>query len=634
VLEPESRQLLVDALRPPEGYTLDRAVGTTYSLDLMSLLVAPLAFALFDREAADGRLIADPIALLEAVRRHADRIDVFCQAGQIAIPREHRHLFTYLEPSVHEVGLRNKDAIFHPKVWAIRYRSLDGAATYRVLTLSRNLTFDRSWDTVLQLNGEAQQRASGDKGLSHFLDHLPNLAVREIAENRAASIKELADELRDVVFEPPEGFDRLAFRPIGLGPESWPFVGRIDRMLVVSPFLTAGCIERLGREGVHHVVVSRPEAFDLLGAQAFRRTPETLVLSPSAHQPMLEPENGKLGNEAPTTVDEAIAEGCGAELSGLHAKLFVAEEPWRARVWTGSANATDAAFGGNVELLVELEGPKGRCGIDAILGDPRGGVGLRKLLEPYSPAGDNPRELTDKELLDRRVDELRRIVARQTFLARADEIDPEKYALLLEMSPARNMDPGTLAQQFGTATVRVRPLTLESAWYRTIVLNGTTAVADFGTVSFAALTSFFAVEIEALEGDLRGKVAFVVNAQVEGFPENRLERTLVSLLKSGPDLIRFLLLLLGSATADSLEQAVDVTTGERLEPGGAWLFSESSALLEPMVRALSTEPRLLDDVHRLIEELKQSKAGELLLPTGWHEIWEPIWQARRALAPS
>src|SRR5688572_25583087 len=75
MLEPEGRQLLLDSLRPPAGYELDRAVGTTYTLDLISLLIAPLGFALFDREASDGRLIADPVALIEAVRRHADRID-------------------------------------------------------------------------------------------------------------------------------------------------------------------------------------------------------------------------------------------------------------------------------------------------------------------------------------------------------------------------------------------------------------------------------------------------------------------------------------------------------------------------------------------------------------------------------
>src|SRR3981189_2318201 len=97
MLEPEGRQLLLDALRPPAGYELDHAVGTTYALDLMSLLAAPLGFALFDREASDGRLIGDPISLIEAVRRPADRIHIVCQAGEIAIPRDHRPLLSYLE---------------------------------------------------------------------------------------------------------------------------------------------------------------------------------------------------------------------------------------------------------------------------------------------------------------------------------------------------------------------------------------------------------------------------------------------------------------------------------------------------------------------------------------------------------
>jgi hypothetical protein len=41
MLEPDGRTLLLDALRPPLGYQLDAAAGTTYSLDLVSLLTAP-----------------------------------------------------------------------------------------------------------------------------------------------------------------------------------------------------------------------------------------------------------------------------------------------------------------------------------------------------------------------------------------------------------------------------------------------------------------------------------------------------------------------------------------------------------------------------------------------------------------
>src|ERR1700674_1861457 len=191
LLEPQTRQLLLDALRPPPGAELDRAIGTTYSLDLLSLLAAPLGFALLDREAADGRLVADPVALLEAVRRNADRIDVFCQASKIGIPRQHRLIFNYLEDSVHEVFPPNNEAIFHPKVWVIRYRRSDGQMTYRLLCLSRNLTFDRSWDTVLCLDGDPGPRARVDPRLPKFVERLPTLVCREMADGRASAIREL-----------------------------------------------------------------------------------------------------------------------------------------------------------------------------------------------------------------------------------------------------------------------------------------------------------------------------------------------------------------------------------------------------------------------------------------------------------
>src|SRR5207249_7591823 len=97
MLAPRSRRLLLDALRPPAGYRLDRAVGTSYTLDLLALLTAPLAFTFFDCEDNEGRPATDPLALLQAIRRHAGRIHLFCQAGRIAVPRPGQHLLHYLE---------------------------------------------------------------------------------------------------------------------------------------------------------------------------------------------------------------------------------------------------------------------------------------------------------------------------------------------------------------------------------------------------------------------------------------------------------------------------------------------------------------------------------------------------------
>ena len=81
--------------------------------------------------------------------------------------------------------------------------------------------------------------------------------------------------------------------------------------------------------------------------------------------------------------DEQLAERPDYPLSGLHTKLFVSEFDHSARLWTGSANATNAAFSGNVEFLVELQGARSACGVDAVLEGRTGGVKLRDLLETY-----------------------------------------------------------------------------------------------------------------------------------------------------------------------------------------------------------------------------------------------------------
>lgn len=158
MLQPDVRGQLLESLRPPEGYALDYAVAATYSLDLLALLTAPLAFTLFDWEEEDGSLTKNPQALLAAIKRHAHRIAIFSQAGQIALPGSSEPLFYYLEKMVHEVLPPDTRGSFHPKVWVLRFTCDGHPVQYRLLCLSRNLTFDRSWDTVLALDGVLKDR--------------------------------------------------------------------------------------------------------------------------------------------------------------------------------------------------------------------------------------------------------------------------------------------------------------------------------------------------------------------------------------------------------------------------------------------------------------------------------------------
>src|SRR5689334_11800695 len=102
MLDPQrNRQLLLDALCPPVDYELDYALATTFSLDLLTLLVAPVAFTVFGTQ--QDVPTDNPVLLLAALKRYADRISLFCQAGRIAIPRRETPLIAYLENTIFEV---------------------------------------------------------------------------------------------------------------------------------------------------------------------------------------------------------------------------------------------------------------------------------------------------------------------------------------------------------------------------------------------------------------------------------------------------------------------------------------------------------------------------------------------------
>ena len=80
-------------------------MGTTFSLDLQALLLAPLAFAFFESGATEDEEASgpDPVALLAALREASERLHIFCQAGRIAVPRQYRRVLALVEDAVHAV---------------------------------------------------------------------------------------------------------------------------------------------------------------------------------------------------------------------------------------------------------------------------------------------------------------------------------------------------------------------------------------------------------------------------------------------------------------------------------------------------------------------------------------------------
>ena len=656
MLDPRDRHLLADALRPPPGYRFDRAVSTTYTLDLLTLLTMPVAFTLYHWAASEGRDKIDPLALLEAVRRHAKRIHVFCQAGRIAVPRRSQLLYGYLENSVIEATAPNGGA-FHPKVTVLRYAAdpeaaideedppLPESVCYRMLCASRNLTFDRSWDTLLVLEGELDLHRvnafSRNRPLSQFVGALPAMATRPVRDEARADIEQMADELLRVRFEEPKGFSDLAFLPIGLDDrEVWPFGIDCTHFLVVSPFVDPTFLNWVTDDQEEFHLVSRVDALDGLPEEYVEDCDSCYTLSDSAET--LEPQ-GEPDDEGSAEPDASAAqpqeEGVEVEpseipLRGLHTKLFVADIGWGAKIWTGSANATAAAFRRNVEFLVELTGRSWTHGVMALLGESQEGDGhdrgieFRDLLVPYQRRGEVAIVDPIERLLEGLIDQARDAMVRAKLVAKVTskcaEEDP-LYALAVEAteSPAALPDGVTLA---------IRPVSLRAE--DAIALKDLSArpVATFESLSFEALTGFLAAEVTARREGQSQRASFVLNLPLLGAPADRESRLLLSLLSNPQRLLRYLMMLLADVDLDPrqlLEENETAGDGSSSDPRET---SFGLPLLEPLLRALDRDPGRLKYIARLVDDLRATEKGQEILPKEFMAIWEPIWSVSKEQA--
>lgn len=611
MLEPQNRRLVLETLRPPAGYALDAAIGTTYSLDLMALLTAPLAFALFDSEDENGRPRMDPLTLVEAVRRNADRIAIFCQEGEIKVPTGDPQLLAYLEEAV--VGARAKEGFsFHPKLWVLRFVSREPGkpVIYRLICMSRNMTFDRSWDTTVVLEGALldRQRAvsTANHAVADFVKALPEFAVRRVPERVAAEVERMQRDLRVVRFEIPDPFEDFAFWPLGRTDWKSPFHDyHIDRALVVSPFLSDGFLRTITDTGSKHVLVSRNESIAGLGPKTLELFDEVYSLADGA---AAEPED----------VEEP-APGREVELAGLHAKLYVAEDGWNASVLTGSANATTAAYGGNVEFLVELRGKRSKCGVDALLATAEGQASLRSLLQKLEPPWGVPVEPATRALE-------KRITAAKLALVKAEP------RLRFADSEAELFDVALLLQGLDLPAgieARCWPITLRDEAARR--LESGVAEVSLGRLSFAGLTAFVAFDFEAHDEQGASMASrFVLSLPVEGMPAGRRERVLKSILRDGGQVLRLLLLLLEDPEEPGFGEIL--VGPSRVGSAGSGISGWSERqLFESLLKTLSHNPERLDDVAGLVNELKGSPETAGLLPPGFDEIWRPICEARERM---
>lgn len=619
MLDPGAREALTEQLRPPAGYRLSHAVGTTFTLDMLSALAVPLSFV-----KGTGDDPSNAVAVLNAVRKVSDRVDVFCQAGLIRAPRQANDLLAVLEPIVHQVLPPRRGTLFHPKVWLLEYESEDDRC-YRFLCSSRNLTPDTTWDLLVRLDGHLETEYDAgapdpveNAPLAHFISALPGLATVELPEARAHRITDLAQRLATVRWELPQDINSFAFRPLGGGESFAPdslatFLGNPEmstglngttgnnrsfdgQRLLLAPFIDDATLDILSQHGARSL-----EVFGR-GPELDRLSPETLANTRTTFNAI---------DDIGLAVDEDPSEPSPAaeDLRGLHAKALFTDFDHTTHVLMGSANATHAAFHGNVEFSVEMTGPRSRIGTDKISESLSG-------LPFVEFVGEGGVERTEDDEAEWRLQtELIKAASRSFTLDASREKKGGGYEVRIEHGYA---PPLHMTGRVGLLTLPAQLMPLGPGMTR--------QHHAFGNVLLELVTPYVLVELrDTASGLVRSSVVQgVLRTDVEG----RIDHIVASQLNTPEKLRAFLLLFLtpeelsplgGSGAFNGFFGAAGSTgtfaglfeavAGAAASPDAAELFAD----LKPIMDRLETvmgEDAEVDEVRRLWEAAVEAVGGK------------------------
>lgn len=351
-----------ELLSPPPRYKTAFAVSTTYSLDLETLTAVCAIIGL--NVEADTELTESPLHMLEAIRRASGKLLIFCQSGQIKTPDKPNKLLPLLENCTCEISLANKKS-FHPKTWFLRYTADGLPDKFRMIVLSRNLTFDRSWDVALRLDSTAkgedvlEQYDTTGEAIGAFLGWLNKNTSSHNSELKAKrrQLAKLADELPRVDWKSfSKEFDGFDFIPYGIPNPSADNLGdSYHKMFVIAPFLSKSVIE-----GFASKRLTNPDCTLITRKSELHKLDKELLTAFDTYTIKDDVVDG----------EERFSESGEYKTHDIHAKVYLRTKGSDSELYVGSANASHSAFhGGNVECMVALWGKQRYLNVDKLKQD-------------------------------------------------------------------------------------------------------------------------------------------------------------------------------------------------------------------------------------------------------------------------
>lgn len=594
-----------DLLMPPEGFHLENAIATSYSLDLDALISIPVA--LYFAHSLDINIKQDVVQVLDSIRRASGTVKVFCQKGQIKVPDKQNRLYSFIEPCVVQIPPSHHHS-FHPKVWILRYGNTHQEVKYRVIVLSRNLTFDRSWDVAFSIDGTVpQKRKSPRKQINKPLVDFVNYLTKH---DEASWYEPFAEELWKTEFDLGiSPFETFEFVPLGIGNRpNEPLLeeGKHDDLLVISPFVTKGGLEVIRRySSGKPTLLSREDELQKID-------PATLQKFEAWHLD----QNFVQGEEK---IEADSQENSSIQFQDLHAKVYCYKVGWNACLLLGSANCSERAMHKNVEFMIRLKGKNSKIGP---------GVLKKELIENdsnlfqsfnHSPVAE---ELND--LLHKHEQELQRVrteLANATLTAAAAIQEDMNFQITFTYD---------LCLITGKEPVGIRCYLINNEDQSAVLSLGEINSWSIKNIRELDISSFLIFELSIAHSS--EKCSFALKVNIENLPESRNTKIFRDIISNTANFFKYIRFLLAENAWDNIHGLDEPTDGLEEEAKSKWQhgFALEEGIYENMLKAASREPHKLAEIKEVIERLSQEDDHQIpIIPDDFKALWQVFESIQR-----
>lgn len=580
--------LYMQALQPDEGYEVDFAMGTTFSLSMEGLVSIPLALS----NMGDTKKPSDQTAmyLMEGIRRASDKFILFCNKGSIHIPADCLPLYSLLEQTVVEV--KHPDcplANFHPKMWMIRQKPIEGNREdiMKLIIMSKNLTFSSNLDSAIIIKGKVKKNVYNHRNKA-LHDFIVNLAENYIKENcKKELIINLAKDFQKVEqfdLEAPFSSTVFELHPYMLNTKeasttynATPMHLRLQgrRVLIVSPFLDIepdkGILSLILQNAENAYLVTCPDnvTTDVLNMFNEVYVPNTMIAY------------SELGN-----VD-------------LHAKMYIIEQTnGTVYMYIGSANATTSAFRHNAELSMGIR-------VNAMSFDEiKESLGIMNnasdslYIKVSEPLAYNIEEEKQKRVVKNELEYTMRWAMACVYKAKVVKHNKKDHPFEVTVQ-LKNADPTNyrIANCTSNYKIRIRPLQCKNEWRELKDnINWNLELED--------LSEFYVIEVINIQYKESHKSG-VYKIETEGLLRLKDQRndSIVSSAIKSDNIIQYIELILSDfpeSTFEKWNQHNKETIKKRSDTSKSWT---NVTIYEQLLKASYDNPQKLEYLRKIFSKL-------------------------------